>query len=68
VCLVNAGNDLGFPGKTVSLAKDGKSIDLVTGDGGCVAVPGVDWRGSSVSFAGDGAVHASSARLVPSGR
>ena len=68
VCLVNAGNDLGFPGKTVSLAKDGKSIDLVTGDGGCVAVPGVNWRGSSVSFTGDGAVHASSARLVPSGR
>jgi hypothetical protein len=68
VCLVNAENGLGFPGKTVHLAKgkDKKSINLTTGDEGCVTVPGVNWRGSSVSFAGDGAVHASTARLVPS--
>jgi glycerophosphoryl diester phosphodiesterase len=70
VCLVNADNGLGFPGKTVNLAKgDGegrKSIDLVTGDGGCATVSDVNWRGSSVSFAGDGAVHASRGKLVPS--
>jgi glycerophosphoryl diester phosphodiesterase len=68
VCLVNARSGLGFPGKTVHLAKDNdkKSIDLVTGLGGCATVPGVNWRGSSASFAGDGAVHASNTRLVPS--
>ncbi|MFG1708213.1 glycerophosphodiester phosphodiesterase [Nonomuraea sp. M3C6] len=66
VCLVNAGNGLGFPGKTVRLAKDQKSIDLATGYDGCATVPGVNWRGASVSFAGDGAVHASRGRLVPS--
>jgi hypothetical protein len=65
VCLVNTENGLGFPGKTVTLAKDGRSLDLTTGKDGCVPVPDVDWRGSSVSFAGDGAVHASNGRLVP---
>ena len=68
LCLVNAGNDLGFPGKTVTLAKDGKSLDLTTGKDGCVRVPDVNWRGSAVSFAGDGAVHASNGRLVPNVR
>jgi hypothetical protein len=68
VCLVNAGNELGFPGKTVALAKDGRSLDLVTGRDGCVRVPDVNWRGASVSFTGDGAVHASSGRLVPNFR
>ncbi|TDD41966.1 glycerophosphodiester phosphodiesterase family protein [Nonomuraea terrae] len=64
VCLVNAGNGLGFPGKTVRLAKSGRSADLTTGYDGCAAVPGVNWRGASVSFAGDGAVHASRTRLA----
>ena len=66
VCLVNADNGFGFPGKTVSLTKNEKSIALATADGGCATVPGVNWRGASVSFAGDGAVHAAEARLVPS--
>jgi hypothetical protein len=64
VCLVNAGNGLGFPGKTVRLAKNGRSADLTTGYDGCADVPGVNWRGASVSFAGDGAVHASRTRLA----
>ncbi|GAA4589337.1 hypothetical protein GCM10023194_43310 [Planotetraspora phitsanulokensis] len=70
VCLVNAENGLGFPGKTVHLAKGKgkKSIDLTTGYDGCATVPGVNWRGSSVSFAGDGAVHASSGRLAAGNR
>lgn len=64
VCLVNAGNGLGFPGKTVSLAKGKeKLVDLVTADGGCVTVPDRSWRGASMTFVGDGAVHASYARL-----
>ncbi|MEO3873422.1 glycerophosphodiester phosphodiesterase family protein [Nonomuraea sp. B12E4] len=64
VCLVNADNGFGFPGKTVHLAKgdDGKGIDLVTGDGGCADVPAGNLRGAKVSFAGDGAVHASTGR------
>ncbi|WP_349699562.1 hypothetical protein [Actinopolymorpha sp. B17G11] len=66
VCLVNAANGLGFPGKTVRLVKDELSTDLVTGLDGCVGVPTVNWRGASVSFAGDGAVHASTGRITPS--
>jgi glycerophosphoryl diester phosphodiesterase len=68
VCLVNADNGLGFPGKTVTLAKDERSVDLTTGDGGCATVPGVNWRGATASFAGDGAVHPSHGRFVPSAR
>lgn len=65
VCLVNAANDLGFPGKTLHLAKGNgkKSADLVTGDGGCATVPARNLRGAKVSFAGDGAVHAAAGRV-----
>ncbi|MFC6021383.1 glycerophosphodiester phosphodiesterase [Plantactinospora solaniradicis] len=65
VCLVNADNGLGFPGKSVHLAKGrgSKSLDLVTGNAGCVTAPGRNWRGASVSFAGDDAVHGSAGRL-----
>ncbi|MEV4537580.1 hypothetical protein AB0J82_27760 [Asanoa sp. NPDC049518] len=65
VCLVNADNGLGFPGKTVHLSKGRKkSIDLVTANGGCTTAPSVNWRGSSVSFAGDGAVKAANGKLT----
>ncbi|MFD3523912.1 glycerophosphodiester phosphodiesterase [Streptomyces sp. NPDC058653] len=64
VCLVNADNGLGFPGKTVRLTKGWKKrLDLVTRDGGCATVPAVSWNGSRVTFAGDGAVHASRTKL-----
>ncbi|MGH3491129.1 MAG: glycerophosphodiester phosphodiesterase [Actinopolymorphaceae bacterium] len=66
VCLVNGADGLGFPGKTVHLVKDELSTDLVTGLDGCVGVPTVNWRGASVSFAGDGSVHASTGRILPS--
>ncbi|MGP4014378.1 glycerophosphodiester phosphodiesterase [Saccharopolyspora sp. 5N708] len=65
LCLVNASNGMGFPGKSVHLAKGKESLDLTTGNGGCASVPGMNWRGASVSFAGDDAVHASTGRLVP---
>jgi glycerophosphoryl diester phosphodiesterase len=63
VCLVNRRNGLGFPGKAVRLAKGRSSVELVTGRGGCVDVPGVRSRGARVTFAGDGAVRATSTRL-----
>ncbi|GHJ41132.1 hypothetical protein [Streptomyces sp. TS71-3] len=65
VCLVNADNGLGFPGKTVRVAKGGRSAELTTARDGCASVPGVNWRGATVAFAGDGAVHESATRLVP---
>ncbi|MCI2416857.1 glycerophosphodiester phosphodiesterase family protein [Saccharopolyspora sp. K220] len=65
VCLVNADNGLGFPEKSVRLTKDEESVDLPTGKDGCAAVPSTNWRGATMSFAGDGAVHASEGRLVP---
>ncbi|MGN9909137.1 glycerophosphodiester phosphodiesterase [Phytohabitans sp. LJ34] len=63
ICLVNARNGLGFPGKTVSLSKGRKSASLTTGYAGCVALPAKHWRGAVATFAGDGAVHPSRTRV-----
>ena len=64
VCLVNADNGLGFPGKTVKLTKDEGSVELSTRRDGCADLPAVSWRGAKATFAGDGAVHPSSTRLA----
>ncbi|TDC53455.1 glycerophosphodiester phosphodiesterase family protein [Jiangella ureilytica] len=66
ICLVNADNGFGFPGKPVRFQRGDKSAELTTGRGGCVATPPGHWQGARVTFAGDGAVHASAARLAPS--
>ncbi|RIQ20236.1 glycerophosphodiester phosphodiesterase [Jiangella rhizosphaerae] len=65
VCLVNADNGFGFPGKPLRFERGTKSAEVTTGRGGCVAPPPGHWLGAEVTFAGDGAVHASTARLVP---
>jgi glycerophosphoryl diester phosphodiesterase len=65
VCLVNARNGLGFPTKRIELRKSSARATLTAGLGGCAELPGPAWRGATASFAGDGAVLASAARLAP---
>lgn len=65
VCLVNADNGFGFPGKPVRFERGDRSAEATTGRGGCVALPEGHWLGARVTFGGDGAVHPSVARLVP---
>lgn len=49
VCLLNATNGLGIPGKTLSTMGQ----DLVTAKGGCVSLP-TSYRAAQITFAGDG--------------
>src|SRR5262249_56571502 len=58
VCLVNKTNGLGFPQKHISVG----DTTLVTGRGGCVAVP-ARARGSTARFCGEGAARACSANI-----
>jgi hypothetical protein len=58
VCLVNKVNGLGFPQKHITVG----DTALVTGRGGCVAVPAQS-RGATARFGGEGAVRASSANI-----
>jgi glycerophosphoryl diester phosphodiesterase len=56
VCLANAGNQMGMPGKPLTLANEDSSTTVTTALGGCVALPGEQWQESTtVTFAGDGA-------------
>ncbi|MBB5791869.1 glycerophosphodiester phosphodiesterase [Jiangella mangrovi] len=65
ICLVNAENGFGFPGKPVRFERGTRSAEATTGRGGCVAVPAGHWLGARVAFDGDGAVRASAGRVVP---
>jgi glycerophosphoryl diester phosphodiesterase len=63
VCLTSARHRLGFPGKQLELRGDRRTATLLTGKGGCVAVPPGDWDGARVTFAGDGSVLPSSTEV-----
>ena len=65
VCLVDADHGLGFPTKRIELRKPSARATLTAGLGGCAELPGPAWRGATASFAGDGAVLASAARVAP---
>ncbi|MDR9372499.1 glycerophosphodiester phosphodiesterase family protein, partial [Conexibacter sp. JD483] len=68
-CLVNRGNGMGFPGKTLVVSAGGAQLGTVTtAASGCAtlnAVAGVsDWNGAEVRFDGDAAVSATRLRVV----
>jgi glycerophosphoryl diester phosphodiesterase len=63
VCLTSARHHLGFPGKQVEVRGDGSTATLLTGKGGCAALPLGDWAGARVTFAGDGSVLPSSTEI-----
>jgi glycerophosphoryl diester phosphodiesterase len=56
LCLTNARNRLGFPAKEIELRKGWRTGTLTTGIGGCVEIPGAEWKGAHAAFAGDGSV------------